>query len=157
MYLFAAGGELLPKFVHFRLRLAVHHKRYGLGKFEERTAVKRHKFLSFKLEFNDHDRPFRPGPSIAIAGNFPDLGILEDGGVELRCLLGLIVEPQEWGDFLHMGSFQLLWGDANNCEIKRRTLLAARYDSDATHRITSRALTNLAAEIESPSPVPTAT
>jgi hypothetical protein len=47
-----------------------------------------------------------------------------------------------------MVSFQLLRGDANNCEIKSRTLLAARYDSDATHRTTSRALRNLAAEIE---------
>src|SRR5438067_10036138 len=30
-----------------------------------------------------------------------DLRILEHGDIKLRCLLGLIIEPQEWSDFLH--------------------------------------------------------
>ena len=31
--------------------------------------------------------------------------ILEDGDVVVRRLLGLAVEPQEWGDLLHVRSF----------------------------------------------------
>src|SRR5881396_1666140 len=104
-HLFSAGGKPLPKFVHFRLRPAVHDKRYGFSEFEVRTDVERHEFLSLKLEFDGHYRSLRPSGDrfsfFAITGNFPDLGILEEGGVEFHCLRGLVVEPQEWSDFLH--------------------------------------------------------
>src|SRR6266516_1841050 len=106
LHLFSAGGKPLPKFVHFRLRPAVHDKRYGFSEFEVRTAVERHESLSLKLEFNGHDRSLRSSGDLfsffAIAGNFPDPGILEDGGVELHCLLGMVIEPKEWSDSLHM-------------------------------------------------------
>src|SRR6185369_12381349 len=97
--------ELLPITIHFRLRLAVHDKRDGLGEFEDRTAVERHEFLSLKLEFNGHDRSRRSSGDLfsrfVITGSFPDFGILENGGVKLHGRLGLVIEPQEWDDLLH--------------------------------------------------------
>src|SRR5439155_25252464 len=105
LHLLAAGGELLPKPVHFRLGLAAHDKRDGLGEFELRATVERHEVLSLELEFNGHDRAGRPARYLfalfVIAGNFPDPGIFENGGVEPYRLLGLVIEPQKWGNFLH--------------------------------------------------------
>src|SRR6266498_3824534 len=101
-----AFGKFFPKIIHFFLRLAVNNKRDGLGEFEHRTAVEPHESLPLKLEFNRHDRSFWPagffGCFFAIAGNSSDLGIFENGGVKLHRLLGVVIEPQKWSDFLHI-------------------------------------------------------
>ena len=39
-------------------------------------------------------------------GQFSRSWNFEDGGVELHGLFGLVIELQEWGDFLHDFSFQ---------------------------------------------------
>jgi hypothetical protein len=31
----------------------------------------------------------------------PELGILENGGIKIRRLLSVIIEPQAWDNFLH--------------------------------------------------------
>jgi hypothetical protein len=43
----------------------------------------------------------RTGSGIAIARHLPDLRVLENRGVEVHRLFGLIVEPEKGSDFLH--------------------------------------------------------
>src|SRR5437763_14222038 len=91
--------------VHFLLRFAVHDERDRLVEFELWTAIERDEFLALNVEFNCQDRSWRLprgfGSFFAVAENSSRLRILENGRVKLHCLLGLMIEPQEWSDFLH--------------------------------------------------------
>ena len=91
------------KIVHVLLRLAVHHKRDRFIKFEMRTTVQSDELLAFRLEFNGHYRTLRSSGDLfslfAITGNFPSLGIFEDGCVKLDRLFDVIIEPQKWSNF----------------------------------------------------------
>jgi hypothetical protein len=61
--------------------------------------------LPLELKLDGHDLPlglvvnFETG--FSVAGRFSHSGILEEGGIELRGLLGLAVKPQMRDDFLH--------------------------------------------------------
>ena len=102
----AAGRELVPEVVDLFLVLAVHHERDRLRELEHRTAVQRRELLSVELERHRHDRSRGPAGGFrrlfVVAGDAADPGILEDRHVELRRLFGLVVEPQERGDFLRL-------------------------------------------------------
>lgn len=97
--------RLLPEFVHFRLRPAVHHERHGLAELEDRAAVQRREFLSVEPEGNGHHRSLwssgRLRPFVFIACDPQDFGMLEAGDVKFRRRFGLVLEPQEGSDFLH--------------------------------------------------------
>lgn len=99
--LLSAGRELGPQLVDFFLRLAGHEERYGFGEFELWTAVEGHEFLSLKLERCTHDLAGGARRSFWITTDPANLGIFENGGIEIHGLLGVIVEPQERGDFWH--------------------------------------------------------
>ena len=104
LYVLAARRELRPEVVDFFLRLAVHDERYRLGEFEDRPSVQRCELLPIELECHRHDRPLRSsgglGRRVVIAGDARYPGILEDRDVELRGLLGLMIEPQKRCDSL---------------------------------------------------------
>ena len=101
-----ALGELLPVVVHFSLRVAHDLQRDGLVEFEHRAAVERGEGLPAELEFHGHDHS--RGSFVDFVARFSvphgvdDPGIVEDGGVELRRLFGLCVEPQTWRDLLSL-------------------------------------------------------
>jgi hypothetical protein len=61
--------------------------------------------LAADLELDGQHRAFRLAMYLLalfpVAADAPDPGILEDGRIELRCFLGLGVEPQAWDDLLH--------------------------------------------------------
>src|SRR5712664_3045429 len=105
LILCSAFRKLLPQLVYFLLRLAVHHQGYGFREFELRAAVQCQEFLSIELERNDHYRSLWSSgdlcPCVSITGNVADPRILENRDIKLRSLFGYVVEPQEWGDFLH--------------------------------------------------------
>src|SRR6266487_4576383 len=96
----AAGRELAPVLVDLLLILAVHDEGERLAELEQRAAVQRCEFLPSQLKVDDHHRAFGPGAGIAIPADVQHLGVLKDRHVELRGLLGLFVEPQEWRDLL---------------------------------------------------------
>ena len=93
----AAGGQLLPKFIHFRLRFAVHDKGDGLVEFEIRAAVKGDEPLSFDFEDNGHHRAFGPatgiGSRFTVTGHVQDFRFFENRSVKLNGFFGLIIEP----------------------------------------------------------------
>jgi hypothetical protein len=97
----AAGQELVPVVIHFRLVLTVDDKRDRGRKRELGTAVQGDKRLAVELERGRHHGSFRPGPGVAIPGDADDFGIAEDGHVKVHRLFGVGVKPQERGDFLH--------------------------------------------------------
>src|SRR5437763_6409165 len=103
LHLLSAGGKLLPQLVDLLLGLAIDDERYRFVELELRSAVEREELLPVELEGDGHHGSRRTGCPLRITGNAGDLRVLEDGGVELRCLLGLAVEPQERGDLLHLG------------------------------------------------------
>src|SRR5262249_44248493 len=110
----AAGDELAPVIVHLLLVLAVDLERDGLAELEVRAAVEGHEPLALDLELHGHDRSSRPAVDLeallAVAADAEDLGVLEDGHVELRGLLGLAVEPQAGGYLVRAdGHLVLLW------------------------------------------------
>src|SRR5581483_1472272 len=37
-----------------------------------------------------------------VTGDFQHLHFLENGGVKFDGLFGIVIEPEEWGDFLHV-------------------------------------------------------
>ena len=75
---------------------------------EERQKRQADTELALQTERGRHDRPFRSGSRLAVPSDADDLGILEDGDVEVHRLLGFVVEPQKWRNFLHDSSFQSL-------------------------------------------------
>jgi hypothetical protein len=107
-FFFAAGGELVPQFVDFRLGLAVDKEGDGGRERELRTSVEGHELLSFELKGHGHDRAPGSGTAFAATSDADDLGVFENRGVEVRGLFSLAVEPQERRDFLHV-SFAFLF------------------------------------------------
>ena len=98
----AVRRQLVPVVVDFFLILTVHDEREGLAELELRAAVQRRELLALQLKAHDHDRAFWSRPRIAIAADTENLGILEDRRVELRRRFGVVVEPEERRDFLHV-------------------------------------------------------
>src|SRR5262249_61054961 len=77
-------------------------ERHRLVELEMRAAVQRQEFLPFDFELHGHDRYRLPAVTLeslsSIAADFSDLGILENGRVKFRRLLGLRIEPQAGRD-----------------------------------------------------------
>src|SRR6516165_10086336 len=77
-----------------------------------RPAVQRQEFLPFDLELHGHDRSGLLAVNLeslfSIAADLSDFGILEDGSVKFRRLLGLRIEPQAGRDFLRRYLHDLL-------------------------------------------------
>src|SRR5262249_10538773 len=109
--LLAALGEPAPEIVDLLLGLAMDLERDRLVEFEMRAAVEGDKLLPGDLELRGHDRSRRFSVNLVslfpVAADPADPGILEDGNVEPRRLLGLRVEPQAGRD--------LLRGDRHSC------------------------------------------
>jgi hypothetical protein len=105
-----AFGEFLPELVYFLLRSTVCNERNGGRELEMRAAVQCEKFLPIELKQHGQHRTLGPArsrcPWFSVMGNGFNLRIPEYGSVKLHCLLGVIVEPQAWGELLHIGSFQ---------------------------------------------------
>src|SRR5436309_10618673 len=98
----ATGSEFFPVIIDLLLRLAVDHERDRCGELELRPAVQGHELLSIQLERHRHHRALLPRRFLSGVMSHPfDLRILEHGDIKFRCLLGLIIEPQKWSDFLH--------------------------------------------------------
>src|SRR3954454_2176268 len=76
-----------------------------LGEFKRRSAVQRDEGRTYDLECHGHDRArlaaVRFLSSLGVASDFEDLRVLENRGVELRGVFGLVVEPQTGRYFLH--------------------------------------------------------
>src|SRR5258708_6440608 len=102
--LFPVLCQLAPEVVDLLLRFAVDLERHRLVELEMRAAVERQEFLPFELELHGHHRSRLLAVNLeslfSIAADFPDFGILEDGSVKFRRLLGLRVEPQARRDLL---------------------------------------------------------
>src|SRR5439155_15906839 len=94
----AAGRQPLTIVIDSFLRLAVDHERDSLGERKFRTAVQGSELPAVELEGHDHDAAGGARPGFRVARKVGDAGLREDGGVELRRLLGLVVEPEERGD-----------------------------------------------------------
>lgn len=97
--------QFLPKMIHFLLRFTVYDEGDGFIEFEKRSAVKSDELLVFDFEFN---RQYRSDGTIgffryffSVAENSADLRIFEERRVKVYGLLGLIIKPQEWSNFLH--------------------------------------------------------
>src|SRR5262249_5686229 len=84
--------------VDLLLGVAMDLERDRLVELEKRAAIEGDEFLSADLELHGHDRARFPAVHLESllpeAADLPDLGVLEDGCVELRRLLGLRIEPQ---------------------------------------------------------------
>src|SRR5260370_38625674 len=100
---FSALGELLPEFIDFLLRLAIHGERYGRRKGELRSAVETAEFLAVELERDDHYRALRPRPLFAVAADADDIGILDNRAIKSIRLFGLSSQPLEWRVLLMPG------------------------------------------------------
>ena len=99
-----AVGQPLPVVVDLVLLLAVDLERDGLAERELGAAVDADEPLSVELELHGHDRARLARPGLGVVGDADDARVLEDGGVEVRGLLGLGVEPQARGDPLLHGA-----------------------------------------------------
>ena len=94
----ASRGEPVPEFIDFLLGFATDEERDRLGEFEMRTAIQRHEFLALQLEISHHQGAGGERRTFPVSADFPDLGVLENGGVETDGLLGVVVEPKKRGD-----------------------------------------------------------
>jgi hypothetical protein len=83
------------------LCFAIDEERYGFGELEMRAAVERKKLLALELEACQHD------PACTVSANAHDLRILENGGIEIYRLFGLIVEPQVRRNFSNVSPPEL--------------------------------------------------
>ena len=127
-FILAAIGEGLPEVVDFVLRLAADVERGRLGERELGAAVQRRELESLEQERRGHRGAGRARSFLAVARDALDLRLLgaarpivEHLDVELGGLFGLVVEPQERGDLLHVGSPFLEW-----CGGRRLRLRAVR-------------------------------
>src|SRR3954469_13981976 len=98
----SSGGEFGPVLVNFRLSIAIHHKRNRFVELEMRAAVHGGVVLSIELEGDGHDGAGGGWAAFRVTMDLENLGIFEDGSVEINGLFGVAVEPQEWGDLLHV-------------------------------------------------------
>src|SRR4030095_5899417 len=121
LHLLAAFRELAPVVIDLFLVLAVDDERNGLRELELRTSVQRNELLAVELEVDDHDRALGSRPGLAVPADALDLRVLEDGGVELRRLLGVVVEPQEWSDSLHVFALSFSSTSAASAATARRS------------------------------------
>src|SRR5205809_556744 len=60
--------------------------------------------LTLERKRTPHHRALGPGPRVAVARHASDLRVLEDRHVEVHRLFGVVVEPQERHDLLHVTS-----------------------------------------------------
>ena len=94
----AARRQLAPEMIDLGLAVAIDLERDRLVELEMRSAVQRHEALACELEPHAHHRACFLAVDlpafIGIVGYGVDLGVLENGGVKLRGLLGLGIEPQ---------------------------------------------------------------
>src|SRR4029077_1527770 len=104
-----ASGELFPQLIHFCLRLAVYKERDGWRKSIVRATVQPDEFLPFELESHRHHGSFRSRSRFSVRGNVQNFRVLEDGSIKVCRLFGLVVEPQEWSDFLHTVRLTLIF------------------------------------------------
>ena len=86
----------------FLLHVAVHEERYRWCEGKVGAAIEREELLTLELECHRHYRSLGAGAAFSIALNGSDPGVLEDRRIEMHRLLGLMIEPQEWPDFLHL-------------------------------------------------------
>src|SRR5262249_8758568 len=104
-FLATVCGEFLPEIIHFLLRVAVYYKGDRFVEFEKQAAVKSDEPLAFDFELNRQYRSDRPPCFFrclfGIAENSNDLRIFEERRVKVHGLLGLIIKPKEWSNFLH--------------------------------------------------------
>ena len=104
-----AAGDLLavlreprPVPVQLVLRLARDHERDpDTADLVLRAAVEADERASQHLEAHGHHRPRLARPGLAVVRDVGDARVREDGGVELRGLFGLRVEPQPGRELLH--------------------------------------------------------
>jgi len=97
----AAGGKFVPKIVDLFLGLAVDEKGDGGCELELRAAVEGEEFRGLRAGRSRTSRSLWVRARIAVASNLPHLRVFENGDVEVGGFLGVAIEPQEWGDFLH--------------------------------------------------------
>jgi hypothetical protein len=95
----SAVDEAVPQLVHFFPRRAGHEETDPRREGELRATVQRNELLTIELECHGHDRSVRTGPCIAVTHDTDDSRALKNGGIEIRRLLGLAVEPKERPDF----------------------------------------------------------
>src|SRR6266496_4166136 len=98
--LLATFGEFLPEVVDFLLRFTMNDERYGLGEFELWPTVQRRKLLTVELKLYGHDGSLRAGSGVTIPYGVQDLRVFENGDIEIRRLLSVVVEPEERSDLL---------------------------------------------------------
>src|SRR5436190_9028001 len=100
----AVRGQLAPVIVHLRLRLAVNEQGDPLAEGEARPAVEQDQLLAVERDGRRHPAALRARTGLAVARGVDDLGVLEDGRVEVRRFLGLVVERQKCRDLRHRDS-----------------------------------------------------
>ena len=101
LHFLPARGQLAPVVVHLGLRLAGDEQRDRLGELERRAAVQQHQLLPVQREGRRHQAALRAGAGVAVARGADDLRVLEHGRVEIRRVLGLVVERQKCRDLGH--------------------------------------------------------
>jgi hypothetical protein len=58
--------------------------------------------LSVELECRGHDRSLWSRSFFSITSDISNLLVFKNGDIKIHRLLSLVIEPQEWGDFLHI-------------------------------------------------------
>src|SRR5690242_6915652 len=97
-------AQLAPEVIDLFLVFAKHLKRDRFGELEQGPAIEREEFLAFELELDCQHRAWLATmnflPLLAVVRGAADLRVIENRGIKLRCLLGLLVVPEAWCDFL---------------------------------------------------------
>src|SRR6185436_272774 len=86
-------GQLRPEVVDLLLCLTVDEERDGFRELELGPGVQRHELLALELERAGHQRSGFSGTSLGVPARAEDLRVLEDRGVELHRLFGVVVKP----------------------------------------------------------------
>src|SRR5262245_45088234 len=95
--------KLVPKPIDLFLGIAVDKERDSLGKIEVlRAAVQRHELLPLQLKGERHYLAGPTWPTLFIAGDAEDLGVVKERDVIIRRLLCFMIEPQKGSDTLHL-------------------------------------------------------
>lgn len=97
----AAFKESRPVMIDLFLSLAGHGERDGRGEMKLRAAVQGREFLPVQREVDHQDRALLARTCLAVAHHLADFRVLEGRCVETGGFLGLAVEPQAGGDWLH--------------------------------------------------------
>src|ERR1700687_2094936 len=95
-FLASVRGQCRPQPVDLLLRLARHHERDSLGEREGGSAVEGGVLASVELEHGVHQRALGHLFGPFAAHHAHDLGVVEEGDVEIDCLLGPLLEDQTW-------------------------------------------------------------